>query len=295
MLPPPAEKFRLALIQAAASPDPARNLAAARDRIHEAAARGAQVICLQELFLSPYFCQSEDSARFDLAEPIPGPSTEALSALARSLGVVLIAPLFERRAPGVCHNTAAVLDADGSLAGIYRKMHIPDDPLYHEKFYFTPGDLGYRVFKTRFASIGVLICWDQWYPEAARLTALQGAGLLLYPSAIGWHPSERASAGAAQYDAWRTIHRSHAIASGVFVAAVNRVGHEGPPPGLDFWGGSFACDPFGVVLAQASHDREEILLADCDLAAQENIRRHWPFLRDRRIDTYAALSQRFLD
>jgi N-carbamoylputrescine amidase len=280
----------------ACSRDPGENLAKAEWRIREAAGKGAQIICLQELFRSQYFCREEDARLFDLAEPIPGATTEALAGRARDLKVVIIASLFERRVAGVYHNTAAVIDADGSLVGIYRKMHIPDDPLYFEKFYFTPGDLGFRTFDTRFGRIATLICWDQWYPEAARLAALGGAEVLFYPTAIGWHPSEKAQYGAAQHDAWRTIQRSHAIANGIYVAVVNRVGFEGPPDrGLEFWGASFVADPFGQVLAEASHDREETLIVECDRRRIDEVRRNWPFLRDRRIDAYAGLLNRLID
>jgi N-carbamoylputrescine amidase len=283
-------------------PDPEANLAAALGHAREAASRGANVVCLPELFKAQYFCQREDHSLFDLAEPIPGPSSEKLAAAASSNGVVLIASLFERRAAGVYHNTAAIFDRDGSLCGLYRKMHIPDDPLYYEKFYFTPGDLGFRALDTSAGKIGTLVCWDQWYPEGARLTALQGASVLFYPTAIGWHPSEKAEFGIAQHDAWRTIQRGHAIANGVYVAVVNRVGFEtgnvrgksAPGQGLEFWGGSFFCDPFGRVLAEGSHDREEILMGDVDLKAMEDIRRNWPFLRDRRIDAYGPITRRFL-
>jgi N-carbamoylputrescine amidase len=291
-----AEKFTIGLIQMSCSTDPRENLAKAEARIQEAAKRGAQIICLQELFRSQYFCREENADLFELAEAIPGPSTEALSKLARSLNVAIIGSLFERRAPGIYHNTAAILDADGSLLGKYRKMHIPDDPLYYEKFYFTPGDLGFPNFDTRFARIGVLVCWDQWYPEGARVSSLGGANILFYPTAIGWHPSEKREFGAAQLDAWRTIQRSHAIANGVFVAAVNRVGFEGTPEsGLEFWGHSFVCDPFGRVLAEASADKEEILIVECDPARSEEVRRNWPFLRDRRIDAYSPILERWLE
>ena len=272
------------------------NLQKALTLIGQAAQRGAQIICLQELFRSQYFCQRQDATIFDLAEPIPGPSTEALAAAARKHQVVIVGSLFERRDAGVYHNTAVVLDADGSLLGTYRKMHIPDDPLYFEKYYFTPGDQGYRCFDTRYGRIGVLVCWDQWYPEGARLTALQGAKVLFYPTAIGWHPSEKAQYGTAQRDAWRTIQRAHAIANGVYVAAVNRVGHEGPSEGgLEFWGSSFVSDPFGVVLSEASNNQEEILVAECDLTHLESVRRNWPFLRDRRIDSYGQIVNRLID
>ena len=288
--------FKIGLVQMQCSPDPDDNLKRARARIVDAADRGATLVCLPELFRSQYFCQSEDHSNFDLAEPIPGPSTAALSETARDKKVVIIASLFERRAAGVYHNTAVIIDADGKLLGSYRKMHIPDDPLYYEKFYFTPGDLGFRAWDTACGRVGTLVCWDQWYPEGARLTALAGADLLTYPTAIGWHPSEKAEFGAAQADAWRTMQRSHAIANGVYVAAVNRVGHEGPADGgIEFWGGSFVCDPFGVVLAEASRTEEETLIVTCDRAHQETVRRHWPFLRDRRIDAYGAITKRFID
>jgi N-carbamoylputrescine amidase len=272
------------------------NLQKALTLIGQAAQRGAQIICLQELFRSQYFCQKQDATIFDLAEPIPGPSTEALAAVARQHQVVVVGSLFERRDAGVYHNTAVVLDADGSLLGTYRKMHIPDDPLYFEKYYFTPGDQGYRCFDTRYGRIGVLVCWDQWYPEGARLTALQGAKVLFYPTAIGWHPAEKAQYGTAQHDAWKTIQRSHAIANGVYLAAVNRVGHEGPSEGgLEFWGSSFVSDPFGVVLSEAPNNKEEILVTECDLAHLESVRRNWPFLRDRRIDSYGEIVNRLID
>jgi N-carbamoylputrescine amidase len=289
-----AEKFTVGLIQMCCSLDPRENFSKAEARIQEAAKRGAQIICLQELFRSQYFCREENADLFELAEAIPGPSTEALSKLARSLKVVVIGSLFERRAAGIYHNTAVVIDAGGALLGKYRKMHIPDDPLYYEKFYFTPGDLGFPNFDTRFARIGVLVCWDQWYPEGARLSSLGGASILFYPTAIGWHPSEKREFGAAQLDAWRTIQRSHAIANGVFVASVNRVGIEGSPEsGLEFWGHSFVCDPFGQILAEASADKEEILLVKCDPKRVEEVRRNWPFLRDRRIDAYAPILNRW--
>jgi N-carbamoylputrescine amidase len=292
-------KFTIGLIQMACAPDPQENLRRAEARVEEAADQGAEVICLPELFRSQYFCQREDAAPFDLAEPLPGPTTEALGRIAREKQVVVIAPVFERRAAGVYHNSAAIIDANGEMAGIYRKMHIPDDPGYYEKFYFTPGDLGFRAFDTRAGRIAILICWDQWYPEAARLAALQGASVLFYPTAIGWHPHEKEQHGGAQRDAWRTIQRSHAIANGVYVAAVNRVGFEGPidpqGAGLEFWGASFVSDPFGVVLKEASTDREELVLAEVDLARVEETRRNWPFFRDRRIDAYAGITQRFLE
>ena len=275
----------------------------ALEGVGEAAGRGAQVVCLPELFQTQYFCQREDASLFDLAEPIPGPSSAKLSDAARRHRIVLVASLFEKRAPGVYHNTAAVFDNDGTLRGIYRKMHIPDDPLYYEKFYFTPGDLGFRAHDTEVGRLGALVCWDQWYPEGARLTALQGANLLLYPTAIGWHPAEKADLGKAQHDAWRTIQRAHAIANGVYVGVVNRVGFEtgnirgqsAPGQGLEFWGASFLSDPFGTVIAEASHDKEEILFGDVDLGRLEDIRRNWPFLRDRRIDSYALITSRLLD
>lgn len=299
----PKQKFRVGLVQMSCGPDPDANLEKAAERVREAARRGAEVVCLPELFRAQYFCQREDTALFDIAEPIPGPGTERLSAIAREERVVVVASLFERRAAGLYHNTAAVLDSDGSIRGLYRKMHIPDDPLYYEKFYFTPGDLGFRAFDTAVGRIGTLVCWDQWYPEGARITALQGANLLFYPTAIGWHPAEKEEFGSAQYDAWQTIQRAHAIANGVYVAAVNRVGHEQGDvrgnrvagPGLEFWGGSFLADPFGRVIAKAAHDKEEILIGEIDLGLLEDTRRNWPFLRDRRIDAYGPIVSRFLD
>jgi N-carbamoylputrescine amidase len=307
-----ANNKRIGLIQMSCVPDTAANLDKAADRVREAARAGANVICLPELFRAQYFCQREEHALFDTAESIPGPSTERLSAIAKEEKVVVIASLFERRAPGLYHNTAAILETDGSIKGIYRKMHIPDDPLYYEKFYFTPGDLGFKAMKTTQGDIGTLVCWDQWYPEAARETALRGANTLFYPTAIGWHPSEKAEYGDAQYSAWQTTQRAHAISNGVFVGAVNRVGHEHgdvihngvemlgpgdhtPKSGLEFWGGSFIADPFGRVIAQASHDKEEILIAEIDLKLQEDTRRNWPFLRDRRIDAYNGITSRFID
>ncbi len=288
-----ADELTVALVQMRCGSDPAVNLESALDRIAAAARRGAQLVCLQELFGSLYFCQREDTALFDLAETIPGPTTEALRRAAAQHGVAIIGSIFERRAPGLHHNTAVVIDADGALSGLYRKMHIPDDPLYYEKYYFTPGDLGFRSFTvcaTR--RIGALVCWDQWFPEAARLTALRGAEILFYPTAIGWHPREQAEFGHAQHEAWELMQRSHAIANGVFVAVANRVGLEG---GLEFWGGSFVADPYGRVLARASHDTEETLVVRCDLRLVEECRRNWPFLRDRRIDAYDGLLQRFTD
>jgi len=293
-----SQRFQVGLVQMAMSADPQENVEKAAARVAEAARRGAQVVCLPELYRSPYFCQREDASLFDLAEPVPGPSTERLSKVAREHGVAVVVPIFERRAPGLYHNSAVLLDADGRTAGLYRKMHIPDDPAFYEKFYFTPGDLGFQAVQTRFAKVGTLICWDQWYPEGARLAALRGAELLLFPTAIGWHPHEKDSHGAAQRDAWRTIQRGHAIANGCFVAAVNRVGFERPAPGdpgLEFWGSSFLCDPLGVVLAEAPADREELLVAEVDPARIEEVRRGWPFLRDRRVDAYGGLTERFLD
>ena len=305
-------KFTIGIIQDAATNDPAENLRAATARVREAAKRGAQIICLKELFNAPYFCKSQQFERFDIAEPVPGPTTDAMQKLAKELDVVLIVPLFERQAAGVYRNSAAVIDADGSLLGIYRKMHIPDDPMFNEKYYFTPGDAarddridaiggmakqasGFRVWKTKHATIGVLICWDQWYPEAARITSLLGADVLFYPTAIGWHPAEKDEWGQAQVEAWRTMQRSHAIANGVFVASPNRVGHEDEPgtKGIDFFGHSFIADPFGRIIAEAGTD-EAILVVECDTQLIETIRRNWPFLRDRRIDAYAPILSRFL-
>lgn len=290
--------FKIGLVQMSMTGGPAENMDKALRGIEQAVARGARVVCLPELFLSPYFCQRQDAALFDYAEPIPGPATETLSKAAAKAGVAVVASLFEKRARGLYHNTTALIQPDGALAGVYRKTHIPDDPAYYEKYYFAPGDLGYKVFRTPFGAIGVLICWDQWFPEAARLTALQGADVIFYPTAIGWHPAERETHGAAQRDAWRTVQRSHAIANGVYVAAVNRVGHEIPPQGGDglvFWGTSFAADPFGVTLAEASTDREEILITEVDPARIEETRRNWPFLRDRRVDLYGGLLKKFQD
>ena len=296
----PPNKLTIALVQMSMVADPEANLRKAVARVREAAGAGATLVCLPELFRTLYIGQREDHALFDLAEPVPGPSTAALGALARETGVVIIASLFERRAAGLYHNTAAVIDADGTVTGIYRKMHIPDDPAYYEKFYFAPGDLGFRAFDTRAGRIGTLICWDQWYPEAARLTALQGAAILCYPTAIGWHPAEKAQHGAGQLDAWRTIQRSHAIANGCYVAAANRVGTErldgqGTGGGLEFWGGSFVADPFGAIVAEAPNEREALLLVEVDLARVEEVRRNWPFLRDRRTDAYGGIGSRFLD
>jgi N-carbamoylputrescine amidase len=287
----------IGLLQTRCGADPQVNLRRTLALAERAARRGARILCTQELFRSQYFCQSEDHAHFKLAEPVPGPSTDAFSKLAKRHGVVVIASLFEKRAPGVYHNSAAVIDADGSLLGIYRKMHIPDDPLYYEKFYFTPGDLGFRAWTTRHARLGVLICWDQWYPEAARLTALRGAEILFYPTAIGWHPGEKARHGTEQHAAWELVQRSHAVANGCYVAAVNRIGLERPAggDGLEFWGQSFVAGPLGQVLARASSDTEEALVVPVALGAVDTARTHWPFLRDRRIDAYEGLTRRFLD
>ena len=282
----------VALVQMSCTPEKGPNVEKAVRRIGEAAAAGANIICLQELFAGHYPCQAEDHAKFDEAEPIPGPTSEALASAAREHGVVVVGSLFERRAPGLYHNTAVIFDADGSTAGIYRKMHIPDDPLYYEKFYFTPGDLGFKSFDTQFGRVGPCVCWDQWYPEAARLTALTGAQIIFYPTAIGWLLQEKEEYGVSQHSAWETMMRSHAIANGVFVAAVNRVGTEG---GVEFWGASFVCDPNGNVLAHASHDREETLLVECDFGRMDAVRTHWPFLRDRRVDAYDGLTKRYLD
>jgi N-carbamoylputrescine amidase len=289
---PAPETVKIGLLQLAASDEPADNLARTVEAIRRAADQGAQIVCTQELFRSKYFCQSETHDYFDLAEPIPGATTETLGRLAGELGIVLVASLFEKRAPGLYHNTAVIFDADGALLGKYRKMHIPDDPLYYEKFYFTPGDLGFRAWDTRFGRIGVCICWDQWFPEAARATALDGARILFYPTAIGWHEDERTTHGPTQHDSWETIQRSHAIANGVFVAAVNRIGREGT---VTFWGQSFVADPGGRVLHRAAVDAEEIIVREINLARVEVQRRHWPFLRDRRIDAYEGLLERFRD
>ena len=290
-------KVTLGLLQHACGPDPAANLRRTLALAERAARRGAKIICTQELFRSQYFCQSEDHANFALAEPIPGPVTRAFQRIAKRHGVVIVASLFEKRAAGLYHNTAAVIDADGRLLGIYRKMHIPDDPLYYEKFYFTPGDTGFRAWKTKFGTIGVLICWDQWYPEAARLTALQGAEILFYPTAIGWLPGEKKEFGADQHGAWETIQRAHAVANGCIVAVTNRIGLERPAggDGIEFWGQSFVAGTSGQVLAKASVEREEILLAKVDPTRVDETRTHWPFLRDRRIDAYGDLTRRFVD
>ena len=287
-----ARPLRIALVQMQVSERPDENLEKAVARVDEAARAGAQVVCLPELFRSRYFCQSEDVARFGLAEPIPGPSTEALAKVAASRRVTVIASLFERRAEGLYHNTAVAIDEQGHILGSYRKMHIPDDPLYYEKFYFTPGDLGFPVFATPHARVGTLVCWDQWFPEAARLVALGGAQVLFYPTAIGWQFEEGEAVDQAQHDAWETVQRGHAIASGVFVAAVNRVGRE---EGIRFWGQSFVADPFGRVLARASAEEEATILVSCDLSEIERVRQNWPFLRDRRIDAYADVQKRLRD
>jgi N-carbamoylputrescine amidase len=291
-------RFKVGLVQMSMSSRPEDNVAKAADRVREAASLGAEIVCLPEMYRTPYFCQTEDHANFALAEAVSGPSSEALGRAAKQAGVAVVVPIFERRAPGVYHNSALILAADGKLAGLYRKMHIPDDPLFHEKFYFAPGDLGFRAFDVGPGRIGTLICWDQWYPEAARLTSLRGASVLFYPTAIGWHPSEKAEHGQPQRSAWQTIQRSHAIANGVYVAVTNRVGHERPAEagdGLEFWGTSFLADPFGVVIAEASTDREEILVGEVSLPRIDEVRTHWPFLRDRRIDAYAGIERRFLD
>ena len=295
---PIRDRFSVGLIQMAMSGDVNENLKKAVHLVEQAAKDGAEVICLPELFRGLYFCQSEDVNLFDLAETIPGPSTAVLGNIAKTHGVTVVASLFEKRARGLYHNTVAVINHQGEIAGIYRKMHIPDDPSYYEKFYFTPGDLGFRAFDTPQGRIGTLICWDQWYPEGARLTALRGADILFYPTAIGWHPDEKAQYGKEQRDAWMTIQRGHAIANGVYVAAVNRTGHERPipgEPGLEFWGSTFLADPFGVIVAEASIDKEETLLAEIDPQRIESVRRWWPFLRDRRIDAYGDITKRFID
>jgi N-carbamoylputrescine amidase len=290
------DKTTVGLIQMSCTADVRANVEKAVARIEEAAARGAKIISTQELFTSLYFCQTEDHENFKLAEPIPGPTTEELMKVAAARGVVIVGSLFERRAPGLYHNTAVVIDADGTLVGKYRKMHIPDDPLFYEKFYFTPGDLGFRSFETRYGKVGVLVCWDQWYPEGARLTALTGAQILFYPTAIGWHPSERAEYGERQHNSWETIQRSHAIANGVYVAVPNRVGHEGEEGGgIKFWGQSFVCDPSGQMLVKASIDEEEILVAEVDFGKLDVQRTHWPFLRDRRVDAYHNITKRMID
>lgn len=292
------DKFKIGLIQISLSKDIDKNLSKAIEWINKAAKKGAEVICLPELFRSQYFCQSENIDYFDLAETIPGSSTEAISKAAKQHKVVVLVPIFEKRASGIYHNSLAVINTKGEITGIYRKMHVPDDPAYYEKFYFTPGDLGYKSFKTEFGNIGTLICWDQWYPEGARLTAMQGAAVLFYPTAIGWHPNEKKKHGKSQFESWQTIQRSHAIANGVYVASVNRVGLErqnSKAAGIEFWGSSFIADPQGVIVAQASSNKEEILIAEVDLSRIEYIRRNWPFLRDRRIDSYKPITKRFID
>ena len=290
-------RAKVALIQMACSAEPEKNLGRAVNFIREAAKTGAQIVCLPELFRSQYFCQSEDHANFALAEEIPGPTTTELEKVARELNVVIVASLFEKRTAGVYHNTAIIIDADGKYLGKYRKMHIPDDPAYYEKFYFAPGDLGFQAWTTGRGKIGVLVCWDQWYPEAARLTALRGAQILFYPTAIGWHPAEKEKYGAAQYSAWETMQRSHAIANGCFVAAVNRVGHESPVggAGIEFWGQSLIIAPSGEIIAKGSTDNEEIITAEVEWAQVNEYRTHWPFLRDRRIDAYSGIEQRMID
>jgi N-carbamoylputrescine amidase len=296
-------KYNVGLVQMSMGPDPEANFTSAVKHIREAARQGANIVCLPELFRTQYFCQRQDQQLFDQAEVIPGPSTQRLGELARELHVSIIASVFEPRAPGLYHNTAVTLNAEGKVAGVYRKMHIPDDPLYFEKYYFTPGDLGFQALDLDVGRVGTLVCWDQWYPEGARLTALQGAEILFYPTAIGWHPAEKEQYGVAQYEAWQTIQRAHAIANGVYVAAVNRVGHEHGDvlgnrvegAGIEFWGGSFLADPFGRILAKASHNKEEILIGGIDLEVIEDTRRNWPFLRDRRIDAYAPITRRYLD
>jgi N-carbamoylputrescine amidase len=294
----PPEKFTIGLLQMSLSNNQDDNLKKAVDWVEKAAKKKAKVICLPELFKSQYFCQEEDINNFDLAETIPGPSTEVIGKIAKKYRVSVVASLFEKRTRGVYHNTIAMINSDGEVSGLYRKMHIPDDPAYYEKFYFTPGDLGYKSFDTQFGNVGTLVCWDQWYPEAARLTALQGANLIFYPTAIGWHPHEKKEHGKQQFESWRTIQRGHAIANGLYVAAVNRVGLEKPnkkSSGIEFWGSSFVADPQGVVIAEASSNKEEIILAEIDLKRIEYIRRNWPFLRDRRIDSYGDIYKRFID
>lgn len=289
--------FTLGLIQMRMSADVNANVQRACDMLEQAARMGVQVACLPELFRSPYFCQTEEADIFDLAEPIPGPTSDILCQVAKKYNMAIIGSLFEKRAIGLFHNTAAIIDADGTLLGKYRKMHIPDDPLYYEKYYFTPGDLGFKAYDSKYGRLGTLICWDQWYPEGARLTAMQGANVLFYPTAIGWHPAEKESFGPSQVEAWVTIQRSHAIANGIYVAACNRIGHEPTPDGkgagIEFFGNSFIADPFGRILARASSDKEEIITAVCDPAQQEYTRRNWPFFRDRRIDAYSGITERF--
>lgn len=286
--------IKVGTVQMSCTKNPLENLNKAIEGIREAAAKGAQIVCLQELFTSLYFCDVEDYENFKLAEPIPGPSTERLSRIAKELGVVVIASLFEKRTEGIYHNTTAVLDADGAYLGKYRKMHIPDDPSYYEKFYFTPGDLGYKVFRTKFATIGVLICWDQWYPEGARITSLMGAEILFYPTAIGWATSQDELTNSEQFNAWQTIQRSHAVANGVHVVSVNRVGFE-QNGAMKFWGGTFVSNPFGRILYQGPHDKEEVHVQEIDLKQTDRYRTHWPFMRDRRIDSYKPITKRFID
>jgi N-carbamoylputrescine amidase len=290
----PMSKVKIGLVQMSCTANKEGNLQKAMGKIREAASKGAQVICLQELFTSLYFCDVEDYENFKLAESIPGPSSDVLRALAAETGTVIIASLFEKRTQGIYHNTTVVIDADGTLLGKYRKMHIPDDPAYYEKFYFTPGDLGYKVFKTKFAQFGVLICWDQWYPEAARITSLMGAEILFYPTAIGWATSQDEATNTEQYNAWETIQRSHAVANGVHVVSVNRVGIE-QDGAMKFWGGSFISNPFGTILVQGAHDKEEVIVYEIDTAKTDSYRTHWPFLRDRRIDSYQPITNRFID
>lgn len=289
-----SKRVKVGIVQMSCTKDPKENIKKAVERVREAAKGGAQIICLQELFASLYFCDVEDHENFKLAESVPGPSTELFSKLAKELGVVIVASLFEKRTEGLYHNTTAVLDADGTYLGKYRKTHIPDDPAYYEKFYFTPGDLGYKVFKTKFATIGILICWDQWYPEAARITALMGAEILFYPTAIGWATSQDEETNTEQYHAWQTIQRSHSIANGLHVVSVNRVGLE-QNGAMKFWGGSFVANPFGTILYKASHDKEEVRVEELDLSKTDRYRTHWPFLRDRRIDTYQPITKRYID
>jgi N-carbamoylputrescine amidase len=292
-----AAKTKIALVQMRCGPEPEKNFARAIDMIRDAAEKGAQIVCLPELFRSQYFCQTEDHKNFELAEEIPGKSTLALGEVARKTGVVIIASLFEKRSAGLYHNTAVIIGADGNMLGKYRKMHIPDDPLYHEKFYFAPGDLGFQAWPTPHGKVGVCVCWDQWYPEAARLTALHGAEIIFYPTAIGWHPSEKKQFGATQHAAWETIQRSHAIANGCYIAVPNRVGHEAPAggDGIEFWGQSFVCGPDGEIIAKGSLDREEIVMADVDWSRVNEQRTHWPFLRDRRVDAYGEINRRLID
>lgn len=285
---------KVGTVQMSCTKDPKENIKKAIEKVREVAAKGAQIVCLQELFTSLYFCDVEDYENFKLAEAVPGPSTESLSKVAKELGVVIIASLFEKRTEGIYHNTTAILDADGTYLGKYRKMHIPDDPAYYEKFYFTPGDLGYKVFQTRFAKIGVLICWDQWYPEASRITALMGAEILFYPTAIGWATSQDEATNTEQYNAWQTIQRSHSVANGLHVVSVNRVGFE-QNGAMKFWGGSFITNPFGTILYKASHENEEVHVEELDLSKTDRYRTHWPFLRDRRIDSYQPITKRFID